>query len=110
MHSIDKGGSVARAVLLLISQTKPGPNIPAAVARKVERKEEGEEKDVVILEVRVSDMGVGVGERVVRVWWVDQAIEAVLKRGAWEGERAWVRRRSRVGRSASFVAVGGYGE
>lgn len=50
--------------LFLISHTKPGPNMASAAAMKVSLKDAGEEKEVLILLVKLGDMGEGVGERV----------------------------------------------
>ena len=70
------------------SQTKPGPNMALAVAMKVSRSESGEEKDSLILEARIVDIGGGFGERVEKNWWLDQAMLAWLKREAKSGWRA----------------------
>ena len=75
------------------SQTKPGPNMALAVAIKVARSDSGEEKESLILVVRWGDILGGVGERVEKNWWLDQAMLAWLKREAASGLRACARTR-----------------
>lgn len=55
-------GVLARAVGLRISQTKPGPNMPDAVARNCSRNESIEEKDCDRRSLRRDDIGGGVGD------------------------------------------------
>jgi len=47
-----------------------------AVARKVLRRESGEEKDVVICESMLEDMGGGSGEMALKKRWLLWAMEA----------------------------------
>ena len=90
----------------LTSQTKPGPNMAFAVARKVARKDSMLEKEAEMRFSREGEMGEGVGERVEKKEWLFQAMEAWLKREAWVGERAYSTRMSLVGRVASLVSEG----
>ena len=55
-----------------------------AVAMKVSLRDSGEEKESLILAIRVGDIFGGLGERVVKNWWLAQAMLAWLKR-----EAAW---------------------
>lgn len=89
--------------LRLTSQTKPGPNMAAAVATKVLRRDSGEEKELVTFSIMRGDMAVGVGDRVEKNWWLFQAMLAWLKSEAMEGSRAVARRISWVGLSAYLV-------
>ena len=59
-----------------MSQTKPGPNIPTAVAMNSFCKDSIDEKEAERRVWRLSLMGLGVGEIVVKKWWLFQAIEA----------------------------------
>lgn len=62
----------------------------------VSRRESGEEKESLIREARWEDILGGVGVRVEKNWWLDQAMLAWLKREAACGWRALVRMRSLV--------------
>ena len=64
----------------------------------VSRKDSIELKDRSILEVRMGEMGAGLGARVEKKQWLFQAMEAWLKREAEEGLRAYSIRISLVGR------------
>ena len=82
MVSIASDGSVApRLSFLLTSQTKPGPNMAFAVARKVVRRDSMEEKDLSI-SFRSSVLGPGAcmaGVRHLKNMWLLWAMEAWLK-------------------------------
>jgi len=82
----------ATTLFFFTSQTKPGPNMALAVARKVVRRDSGEEKDLVIWWARMDDISGGSGEMALKKKWLLWAMEAWLKREAWSADRAYLRR------------------
>jgi hypothetical protein len=94
-------GPVEEAVLT--SQTKPGPNMEAAVRVSSRRRVSMEEKEAESWRSRDSGMGLGAGVRARKKKCVLWAMEAWLKTGARSGSRAVAWRICLVSRFSSSV-------